>query len=99
MIQSIHIFYCGVDDLSKAIFLDIDGVLNSNFWNNSHSVEISEGRYVDEDKVLLLTGLVKETGAQIIMHSGWRFWFDEELKPTRKEAKYLTDMFERSDWG
>ena len=88
-------FYCGANDLSKVIFLDIDGVLNSNFWNNSHSIEISEGRYVDEDKVLLLAELVKETGAIIIMHSGWRFWFDEELRPTRKEANYLADMFER----
>ena len=83
--------------MSKVIFLDIDGVLNSNFWNNSHSVEISEGRYVDEDKVLLLAKLVKETDAHIIMHSGWRFWFDEDLKPTRKEAGYLVNMFEKYD--
>lgn len=28
--------------MNKVIFLDIDGVLNSNFWNDSHQKEISE---------------------------------------------------------
>ena len=41
--------------------------------------------------------LVKKTGAEIIMHSGWRFWFDKDLKPTRKEAGYLVNMFEKYD--
>ena len=27
----------------KVIFLDIDGVLNSNFWNDTHQREISDG--------------------------------------------------------
>ena len=60
--------------MAKVIFLDIDGVLNSNFWNDSHQREISDGTLVDEDKIKILALLVKRTNAKIILHSGWRFW-------------------------
>ena len=29
--------------MKKIVFLDIDGVLNSNFWNENHQKEISDG--------------------------------------------------------
>jgi hypothetical protein len=34
----------------KVVFMDIDGVLNSNDWNDSHQIEISNGEYIDEEK-------------------------------------------------
>lgn len=80
--------------MKKVIFLDIDGVLNSNFWNADHQREISDGKYIDTEKVKLLSGLVKKSEASIILHSGWRFWFDADVQPTRSEAKYLTDLLE-----
>lgn len=78
--------------MRKVIFLDIDGVLNSNFWNSDHQREISDGKYIDTEKVKLLSELVKKSEASIILHSGWRFWFDTDAQPTRSEAKYLTDL-------
>ncbi len=33
----------------KIIFLDIDGVLNSNFWNDAHQRELSDGTLIDMD--------------------------------------------------
>ncbi len=75
--------------MSKIIFLDIDGVLNSNFWNDAHQKEISDGTLIDAEKVKLLGELVRSTDASIILHSGWRFWFDSNLEPTRKEAANL----------
>ena len=75
----------------KVIFLDIDGVLNSNFWNDTHQREISDGTLVDEEKVKILATLVNRTGAKIILHSGWRFWFDAQLKPLRVEAERLVE--------
>lgn len=30
----------------KVIFLDIDGVLNSNFWSGTHQREISDGTFI-----------------------------------------------------
>ena len=64
------------DKFERVIFLDIDGVLNSRFWEDEHQVEISDGKYVDIEAVKLFSQLVKETDATVILHSGWRFWFD-----------------------
>ena len=81
--------------MGKVIFLDIDGVLNSNFWNADHQREISDGKYIDTEKVKLLSKLVKKAEADIILHSGWRFWFGSDLKPMRQEAGYLADLLEK----
>ena len=78
--------------MTKVLFLDIDGVLNSIFWNDNHQREISDGTLIDEQKIKLLAQLVKKTKAKIILHSGWRVWFDDKLNPTRKEAQRLVEM-------
>lgn len=78
--------------MTRVLFLDIDGVLNSNFWNDTHQREISDGTLIDEEKIKLLAQLVKSTKAKIILHSGWRIWFNDKLKPTRKEAQRLVEM-------
>lgn len=78
--------------MGKVIFLDIDGVLNSNFWNGDDQKEISGGTLIDSEKVALLAALAHENDADIILHSGWRFWFDEKMNPLRPEARRLSDM-------
>ena len=77
--------------MSRVLFLDIDGVLNSNFGNNKRQTEISD------EKIKLLAYLVRETNSEIILHSGWRFWFDSELKPLCKEANKLVELLEKED--
>ena len=77
--------------------MDIDGVLNSNFWNNRHRIEISDGTLIDEEKIKLLAYLVSETDSEIILHSGWRFLFDSELKPLCKEANKLVELLEKEN--
>ncbi|MCM1188688.1 MAG: HAD domain-containing protein [bacterium] len=79
----------------KVLFLDIDGVLNSGCWNDSHPEEISDGTLIDEEKIRLLGSLVKKTGSKIILHSGWRTWFDPELKPLRAESRKLLELLGR----
>lgn len=81
--------------MSKVLFLDVDGVLNSSFWNHSHQREISDGTFIDEKKVKLLAYLVKRINAEIILHSGWRMWFDSECKPLCREAERLHELLER----
>ena len=73
----------------KIIFLDIDGVLNSDLWNASHQKEIRDGTLIDEEKVMLLGQLIRSTNARVVLHSGWKFWFDCEGAPLRKEAERL----------
>ena len=83
--------------MNRIIFLDIDGVLNSNFWNDSHQREISDGTSVDVEKVKLLSMLVKRTNAKIILHSGWKYWFDQDLKPLRLEAENLMMLLKKEE--
>ncbi|SHJ08030.1 HAD domain-containing protein [Pseudobutyrivibrio xylanivorans] len=81
--------------MSNVIFLDVDGVLNSKFWDDEHQREISDGKYIDIDAVKLFSKLVKKTDARVILHSGWRFWFDDEMKPNRSEAEFFADVMEK----
>ena len=46
--------------MANILFLDVDGVLNSNFRNDSHQREISDGTLIDEEKIKLLACLVKK---------------------------------------
>lgn len=52
----------------KVIFLDVDGVLNSN----QRRLEIG-GESLEEEKVKLLSMIIRRTGAVVVLHSGWRF--------------------------
>ena len=79
----------------RVIFLDIDGVLNSIKWNQEHKEQIQNGILVDEAKVPLLKELADQTGAILVLHSGWRIWFNESLIPMRKESQILCQMFSR----
>ncbi len=83
--------------MNNVIFLDIDGVLNSDFWNDIHQKELSDGTLIDREKVALLGELVRTAQAKIVLHSGWRFWFDENTKPIRTEASRLADMLKAED--
>lgn len=68
----------------KVIFLDIDGVLNSNQCRP----EIG-GKFLEEEKVKLLSIIVRRTEAAVVLHSGWRFWFNDDMAPLKKEAADL----------
>lgn len=81
--------------MDNVIFLDIDGVLNSNFWNDSHQKEISDGTLIDTENIQLLAKLVRKTNSKIILHSGWKFWFDSNLQPTRKESENLVMLLQQ----
>lgn len=80
----------------KVIFLDIDGVLNSNFWNDTHQREISDGTLIDEEKVMLLGQLIRNTSAKdYITFRLESFGLDSEVKPLRREAERLISMLEK----
>ncbi len=54
---------------TKLIFLDIDGVLNSDSWLDEHG-----SLTCDPANVRWLNHLVKSTGADIVVSSDWRKW-------------------------
>ncbi len=78
--------------MTKVIFLDIDGGLNSAFWNENHQKEISGGTQIDAEKIEMLAALTARTGAKIILHSGWRFWFDGRIRPLCPQAERLVGL-------
>ena len=49
----------------KVIFMDIDGVLNTN-----------SDREISNDKLKLLSELVSKTGADVVLSSSWRNWWN-----------------------
>lgn len=72
----------------KVIFLDIDGVLNSDEYfdkiegQNIHGIE----KDIDVETIKLLKKAIEETGAKVVLSSSWRY---------RKRAQDLKQlMFE-----
>ncbi|WP_297421829.1 HAD domain-containing protein [Clostridium sp.] len=71
----------------KVIFLDIDGVLNSEkFLRNN------PGQAIDKNSVSILKNIVDKTGAIIVMSSGWRLWFDDNMMPQDGYSQCLYDI-------
>lgn len=62
--------YCEVNYL-KVIFLDIDGVLNSEKYYTEHLEDMMENP-VDRECVRRLKSIVEATGAKIVISSSWR---------------------------
>ncbi len=65
--------------MSRVLFLDIDGVLNTERWHD-RCVEVRAayadnfGYDFDPEAVANLKRIVDETGADIVISSSWKFW-------------------------
>lgn len=75
----------------KLIFLDIDGVLNSDEYASSQfylteTHGMSDGEimlihrhvHIDPKALLLINDLVDRSGAEVILSSTWRAWYSTE---------------------
>ena len=71
----------------KVIFLDIDGVLNSEEFFKSNPNQV-----IDKNSMGILKNIVNKTGAAIVMSSGWRLWFDDSMMPHDGYSQYLYDV-------
>jgi len=88
----------------RVIFLDFDGVLNSNQFFESqepfdrslldlHEEAISE---LDPKAVARLKGLLDKTGAHIVLSTSWRMLYNfEDIKVYLREAGLLTSQVGR----
>lgn len=79
----------------KLIFLDIDGVLNSE----TTTLQTKSGfDLVDIDKVLLLKQLIDETGAKVVLSSSWRYgWVNATAEDLVKDNPIYQDFCELRD--
>ena len=72
----------------KVVFLDIDGVLNTNFSKSKCAGFLG----IDTAKVRLLKKIIEATGAEIVLISTWMLNFEVgAYKQTAKECKYLSN--------
>ena len=65
----------------KVIFLDIDGVLNSNDWYvRTRGIAKQDQGDVDPETVKLVNELIEVTGSKVIMSSSWRSDFENSCE-------------------
>lgn len=75
----------------KYIFLDIDGVLNSDDWDNSEEfkkesagmpsaliIMVNHYLHLDPKAVKLINDLVDRSGAEVVLSSTWRIKYSPE---------------------
>lgn len=74
--------------MGRYIFLDIDGVLNSD-----STAEYSPDRFigVSDENIIVLKQILDITGAKIILSSTWRFDWEINYDKCAPDGKYLTD--------
>ena len=71
----------------KVLFLDIDGVLNTN-----------SDREISNDKLKLLSELVSKTGADVVLSSSWRYgWNKPELNKPGTRIYGLKQLLKDND--
>lgn len=76
-------------DRRPVLFLDIDGVLNSEAWRQRRKeFPLGEDRapddyHIDPRAVALLDGVVRKAGARVVLSSDWR---REPWKPGLKQT-------------
>ena len=72
----------------KVIFLDIDGVLNSDeYFDKIENLNIQGIQSeVDIEKIKLLKKAIDETGARVVLISSWRY---------TRNAQYLKELFKQ----
>ncbi len=80
----------------KIIFLDIDGVLNSDMYLASHP-DTSDNDRIDLSRVKLLADLVKATDAKIVLTSTWRVDWNIIPLLCGDFGKYLNECFAAYD--
>lgn len=71
----------------KVIFLDIDGVLNSDEFLKNNESEV-----IDRANVRVLKNIIDKTGTVIVMSSAWRLWFDDNMMPKDGYSQCLYDI-------
>lgn len=83
--------------IDKIIFLDIDGVLNSEDWFNKFIMNVKSGNtyngqnnMIDPDAINRVVKICKETGARIVISSSWRLnTITETIKDMYRYVDFL----------
>ncbi len=80
----------------KIIFIDIDGVLNSEFYYRNVDRSVKDWARFDPKVVDLIKNLVDEFSAKIVISSTWRFGAVKQLNGELKKSGMI--KFLHKDW-
>ena len=80
----------------KIIFLDIDGVMNSEVYHKNLDTKKKNWRRFDPEAVKMIKRLVEEFDAKIVISSLWRFVAKKELAKELKESGLINHL--HIDW-
>lgn len=78
----------------KVIFLDIDGVLNTEAYRKNPEVNYFDAP-VSEVHIYLLEYLVKKTDAKIVLSSTWREYWEKGETQSDSFGVYINKLFEK----
>lgn len=82
----------------NVIFLDIDGVLNSDLYFKSiKGKRIETENEIDESRLPLLQKIVKENNAKVVLSSTWRDFEDTDSVPAQNMWDYLVKTLKKYD--
>lgn len=73
--------------MDKAIFLDVDGVLNCNTSKSRCGYYFG----IDKDKVKRLATIIQTTNALVVLSSDWRHGWDHYNENCEPHGKYLNN--------
>ena len=74
----------------KVIFLDIDGVLNSREYDRERAED--DGN-IDRTRLPLLKEIVDKSGAEIVLSSNWRDYWEKDPSVCSDIGRELNDIF------
>ena len=76
----------------KILFLDFDGVLNSEkYVKNSNEF----GVVIDPERMILLKQIIDSTGAKIVLTSSWREHWDKDAQSCDDTGIEINNIFEK----
>jgi len=83
-----------MSNLVKLIFLDIDGVLNAfgSYGTRTGTLPKSVIMGIEEEKVQILSKLIKETDALLILTSSWKVGWEKDKVKRTKHFDYLEEI-------
>lgn len=77
----------------KALFLDIDGVLNSDSYDRARDWNVLSN--IDETRLPLLKRITDQTGAEIVLTSSWRSHWDSDPGKCDESGDYIQALFNK----
>ncbi len=75
----------------KIVFLDIDGVLNSRSYDRVRNYNVESN--IDESRLPLLKEIIDASGAQIVLSSTWREYWDKDPVLCGDDGVYINQTF------